>query len=300
MHGNIIGSIAGGRFNGQKEKQRAYFEFFDESCQITGESLSSLSVMETLIKKVPEGEIEAAYKNNLIKWNNKYPDVHISRSIDVSPVGWVFDSLDKTRSVARAFAQITFKDEENIMAAECFASCIYLARAKKSVTDIKEWIMTNFPSIELNKSVFDYYSLGETTTSYKNIFEKGLSAFLESKEYEGAIRNSVFIGDRPEISSSIAGALAEAMYGVPDELIEKSHKYMSDDVKLVIEVFNSFIGNNTEGGTTLFKEVVNAKGQISIKDVLDNIDRVIRYANEAVAKDKMEKGLTEKEVVNNE
>ena len=237
--------------------------------------------------------MENEYKDILLKWSNKYPDIHISRSIDVSPVGWVYDSLDQIRSVARAFAQITFKDEENIMAAECFASCIYLARVKKSVTAIKEWIMAEFPSIETNTSVFDYYSKKEVSTSYKNIFEKGLSAFFESKEYERAVRNAVFIGDRPEISSSIAGALAEAMYGVPDEIIEKSHEYMSDDVKEVIGTFNSFIGNITEGGTTLFKEVVNAKGQISIKDVLDNIDRVIRYANEAVEKDKKDKAKLE-------
>lgn len=70
----------------------------------------------------------------------------------VSPAGWLYDTLERTREVARATANITHNHPEGLKGAEATASAIYMARTGKSKEEIKKFIESEF-GYNLNRTI---------------------------------------------------------------------------------------------------------------------------------------------------
>ena len=74
---------------------------------------------------------------------------------------------------------------------------------------------------------------------------QALTCFIESKDFESAIRNAVFIGGDTDTNASIAGALAEAFYGlhnIPLDMISGAMAVLQKDSSDMIPFMNTFYG----------------------------------------------------------
>ena len=60
---------------------------------------------------------------------------------------------------------------------------------------------------------------------------QAIVCFLESEDFEDAIRNAVSLGGDGDTQACIAGAIAEAYYGIPEELEEEIFRYLDDNQK---------------------------------------------------------------------
>ena len=67
---------------------------------------------------------------------------------------------------------------------------------------------------------------------------EAITAFLEGESFEDVIRNAISLGGDTDTLGAIAGAMAEALYGAPDELKEKANEYLTEDILSVIDEFN--------------------------------------------------------------
>lgn len=70
----------------------------------------------------------------------------------VAAAGWLYASIEETRNIAVATAEVTHNHPEGIKGAEATVSAIYLARMGYSKIDIKDYITGKF-GYNLNQSL---------------------------------------------------------------------------------------------------------------------------------------------------
>ena len=142
----------------------------------------------------------------------------------VSPVGWLFDTLEETERVAKISAEITHNHPEGIKGAQATAAAIFLARTGKTKPEIKEYIETKY-GYDLDRT-WEYLnqSYGWKSSCQETVPE-AIIAFLESDSFEDAIRKAVSIGGDSDTLACITGGIAEAFYKeIPEYMIETTQR----------------------------------------------------------------------------
>ena len=142
----------------------------------------------------------------------------------VSAVGWFFDTLEETERVAALSAAITHDHPEGIKGAQATAAAIFLARTGHSKDDIRMYITERF-GYDLSRSWDYWYEIYDWDSSCQGTVPQALIAFLESANFEDAIRKAVSLGGDSDTLACITGGVAEAFYGgVPEDISVKVQK----------------------------------------------------------------------------
>ena len=138
----------------------------------------------------------------------------------VSPVGWAFETLEETLEAAKKSAEVTHNHPEGIKGAQATAACIYLARTGKSKEDIRKYIELKF-GYNLNRTCDEIRPTYVFDESCQGTVPESIIAFLESTDYESAVRLAVSLGGDADTMGAITGGIAEAYYGGVPEHIRK-------------------------------------------------------------------------------
>ena len=78
---------------------------------------------------------------------------------------------------------------------------------------------------------YDFYEICQRSVP------QALEAFFESTSFEDAIRNAISIGGDSDTLAAITGAVAEAYYGIPDDLKETALSYLDNRLLGITERF---------------------------------------------------------------
>ena len=158
----------------------------------------------------------------------------------VSSVAWMFDTIEEVRRAARLSAEVTHNHPEGIKGAEVTAGAIFLARAGATMEQIKSFAECfydlDFTIDEIRPTYYHKESCQETVP-------EAIVAFLESTDFEDAIRNAVSLGGDCDTLTCITGSIAEAFYGVPEELKRKCRTRLPDELEAILLRFESFLKN---------------------------------------------------------
>ena len=142
----------------------------------------------------------------------------------VSAVGWFFDTLEETERVARISAEITHNHPEGIKGAQATAAAIWMARNGKSKADIKAYIESKY-EYDLNRTWEYLNKTYDWDSSCQGTVPEAIIAFLESNDFEDAIRKAVSMGGDSDTLACITGSIAEAFYKkIPTHMIEPTQK----------------------------------------------------------------------------
>jgi ADP-ribosylglycohydrolase len=156
----------------------------------------------------------------------------------VSPVGWARDTLEGVLVEAKKSAEVSHNHPEGIKGAQATAAAVFLARKGKGKAEIKKYIEDTF-HYNLNRKVAlirEDYQFDETC---QGSVPEAIIAFLESTDYENAIRLAVSIGGDSDTIACITGGIAEAFYGeVPALIAEKVLALLPSEFIGVIEAFS--------------------------------------------------------------
>ena len=117
------------------------------------------------------------------------------------------------------------------------AGAIFLARKGKSKEEIKNYIESEF-DYDLSRNLEEVRKTCEFNETCTISVPEALVAFFESENFEDAIRNAVSLGGDSDTLAAIAGSIAEAFYGIPENLVEKCRKYLPQEMLKVIDDFN--------------------------------------------------------------
>ena len=167
MIGAIIGDIVGSRFEFDQGDKSREFELFNSRNCFTDDTVMTIAIAEALMdvgKDAGEAEVKAAVIKSMKKWGQQYPDAgYGARFISwvltedpkpygsygngsgmrVSPVGWMYDTMERTREVARWTAEVTHNHPEGVKGAEATAAAIFMARTLASFEEIAAYLKAN-------------------------------------------------------------------------------------------------------------------------------------------------------------
>ena len=165
----------------------------------------------------------------------------------VSAVGWMFDSLEETERVAGISANITHDHPEGIKGAQATAAAIFMARNGASKEEIKDYISKKF-EYDLNRTCDQIRPSYSFDVSCQKSVPESIIAFLDSTDYESTLRLAVSLGGDSDTQACIAGAIAEAFYGIPDDIIMEASsripQYFKETIVKIAE--NSAYGSRME------------------------------------------------------
>lgn len=156
----------------------------------------------------------------------------------VSAVGWMFDSLEKTLEVAKETAVVTHNHPEGIKGAQATAAAIYLARTGKSKQDIKQYIEMAF-SYDLGRTCDEIRPFYRFNESCQGTVPEAIIAFLDSSDFENAIRLAVSLGGDSDTLACITGGIAEAFYGIPKDIEKQVSDKLPGTFQKVIKEFKN-------------------------------------------------------------
>ena len=245
--GDVLGSVH--EFKPVKTKD---FELFSPNCNFTDDTVMTVAVAEACMN-------EESYVDSLQAWGRKYPFAGYGSwfgrwifsenpkpynsfgngsAMRVSSIGWLFDDEEMVLQKASESAQITHNHEEGIMGAQSIALGVYLARKGSTKEQIKEKLESTFG-----------YSLGRTLKNIrpKYYFDEtcqgsvpeAIIAFLESDDFEDAIRNAISLGGDADTQACISGALAEAHYlSIPKPIKEFVVSRITPEMLMVLNDFH--------------------------------------------------------------
>lgn len=246
MLGAIIGDIVGSRFEFNNHRSTE-FELFHPDCTFTDDTICTVAVADWLMNK-------GSLKNKMRGWCRRYPSsyggmfqrwIHDENmgpynsfgngaAMRVSPVGWMSNDANFVYYIARMSAEITHDHPEGIKAARCIAESIRRLRNGESKEKLK-WFLN------------PYYNLDQTCDQIRktNTFDEtcqvtvpqAIVCFLESTDFESAIRLAVSIGGDSDTIAAITGSLAEAHYGIPWEITKHIFEILPKDMLDVIKEF---------------------------------------------------------------
>ena len=262
LTGAIIGDIVGSNyeFDNHKTENPYDFELFTPDCFFTDDTVMTIAVAEALMKvdpEEPEEDIRAALVSSMKKWGRQYPHAGYGgrfrrwlreegtepyssygngSAMRVSPAGWLYDDMFTTRYMARLTTAVTHNHPEGIKGAEATAAAIFLARKGEDEADIRDYIEAEFgyriPSS--CNAIRPTYAFNETC---QKTVPQAFTAFMDGRGFEEVIRLGVSIGGDTDTLCAIAGSIAEAYFGVPEDIAETAKSYLPEEMLDVLDAF---------------------------------------------------------------
>ena len=163
----------------------------------------------------------------------------------ISSVGFAFNTLDEVLVRAAEYTAVTHNHIEGIKGAQATAAAIFLARTGTTKADIKQYTGATF-RYDLSRSVDEIRPTYRFNESCQETVPEAIVCFLESNDFEDAIRNAISLGGDSDTLACITGGIAQAYYGVPSAIADRAMSILDEDLKRVTD---RFMSNYCTGGT---------------------------------------------------
>ena len=231
MLGAIAGDVIGSVFE-QRHVKTTDFPLFTEESRFTDDSVLTAAVADALLQG-------RSYEENLRTFYRFYPRAgygylfgswgrgEISEpyqsygngsAMRVSPVAYVHDDLGSVLAEAEASAMVTHDHPDGVAGAKAVAAAVFLARRGADKAAVKAYLSENF-AYDLERRLDEIRPDYRFDATCPGSVGEAVIAFLESSDFESAVRLAVSLGGDADTQAAIAGAIAEPFYGgVPEPI----------------------------------------------------------------------------------
>lgn len=276
MYGAILGDIIGSPYEWHNIKQKD-FPLFRRRSRFTDDTVMSLAVADgfmTALEGIEEDKemadlggsvnlsdadldaISEAIVRSMKHFGKKYPNAGYGgrfsmwiavgtepynswgngSAMRTSSAAWIFSDIETVRKMAALQAAVTHNHPEGIKGAEALSSAIYLARTGGSKDEIRQYVTEEF-GYDLSRTCDEIRPTYEFDVSCQGSVPEAIIAFLEGEGFEDVVRTAVSLGGDSDTIGAMAGSIAEAFYGVPDELKQKCEEFLPEDLRTVLIKF---------------------------------------------------------------
>lgn len=251
--GDIVGSVY--EFNNYRGKD---FSLLQTASTFTDDTILTVAVADALLTGV---DYVTAFKQYYQRYPNPCgsygarfaqwaasakPEPYNSwgngSAMRVSPIGFALDTLEAVLHEAERSAAVTHNHPEGIKGAQATATAIFLARQGASKGDIKTHVETIF-GYDLSRKLDDIRPVYRFNESCQETVPEALIAFLESEDFEDALRNAVSLGGDSDTLTCITGGVAEAFYGVPEAIAQAILDRLDPFLRQKTETFRQRFSN---------------------------------------------------------
>lgn len=250
MIGAIAGDIVGSVYEWANIKSKE-FPLFTNKSFFTDDSILTIALADTILTGTP-------YVKNLKTFYRWYPDGGYGGSFHswaqsehsapynswgngaamrISPVGYAFDDLDTVLRKAEEFTAVTHDHPEGIKGGQSVAASIFLARTGKTKEEIRRYIESHF-GYDLSRHVDDIRPTYTYDVSSQGTVPQAICAFLDSSDFEDAIRNAISLGGDSDTLACITGGIAQSFYGgVPSGIQDAVYSVLDERLGTITQQF---------------------------------------------------------------
>ena len=249
MLGAIIGDIAGSRFE-FKPMNRYHFDLFTKECDFTDDTICTVAVADAIINDRDFGACVhewcrrypcpmGGYGGRFARWVHSdepmpYKSFGNGAAMRVSPIAWFADSREKALELAAKTAAITHDHPEGIKGAQTVALAIFNALQGMDVKAVLEDCV-KFSGYNIDLELDDVQNKFDETC--QGTVPVALWIIGQSSSFEGAIRRAICLGADADTLGAIVGSIAEAIWGIPEDMQQEMMHYLPSDMKRVVLQF---------------------------------------------------------------
>ena len=246
MLGAIVGDIVGSIYEWNNHRSKE-FPFFGEGADYTDDSVLTMAVADALLHGLPPQKAlylwatrhpKRGYGGSFSRWLNTwelepYNSWGNGAAMRVSPAALLANSLDEALSLAERVTAVTHDHPEGLKGAKAAAHAIFLARFGAGADEIRR-VVAEIYRYDMDRtvdSIRPHYVFNE---SCQETVPEALICALEATSFEDAIRNAISIGGDSDTVAAIAGPVAEARFGIPDEIARAAMEMIPEDMQATL------------------------------------------------------------------
>lgn len=248
MLGSIIGDIAGSVYEFNNYRAKDFAPFFHPEAGFTDDTVCTIAIAEALLHdKCPARTLKewgerywsnGGWGRSFALWLGSdsiepYGSYGNGAAMRVAPAGLLATSLEEAQALAVKVTEVTHNHPEGLRGAGATASAVYMARTGSSADQIRDYVTEMF-GYDLSRTVDEIrpgYVFNETC---QRSVPEALTCVLEANSFEDAIRNAISIGGDSDTIAAIAGGVAEAMFGIPDDIANEVWPKLPLDMRQVL------------------------------------------------------------------
>lgn len=255
MYGALLGDIIGSTYEWHNVKTEE-FELFPRGSRFTDDTVLSVAVADAILhndfgcdyrekyafwyKQFYKRYPDAGFGQMFMEWANA-KETYVQRSygngaaMRVTAIGYAFDNMKDVLKQVKYSCYYTHKSREAIKGAQAAAAAVFMANHGKSKEQIRAFIEKKL-SLKLNFTLDDIRAeyVFDSRASYS--VPPAIVAFLESENYEDAVRKAVSVGGDSDTIACMAGGIAEAYY---KEILEIGKGFLDMELKKIVNEFNT-------------------------------------------------------------
>ncbi|MBQ9249124.1 MAG: ADP-ribosylglycohydrolase family protein [Oscillospiraceae bacterium] len=261
MIGAILGDMVGSRFEFRNYLSKD-FAFLTADSEFTDDTVMTCAVAQALMdskedfsdlsekavaamRRIGRQFPNCGYGRRFYHWMftddpQPYNSCGNGSAMRVSPVGFAARDVEAAKALSAAVTRVTHDHPEGMKGAEATAVAIVLARQGRTKDEIR-------------RAMEAYYDLSMTVEAYRSMWRghgkeicqvsvpQALVCFLEGADYEDVIRNCISIGGDSDTIAAIAGGIAEAFYGVPEDYVRQAKSKLDPRLLTVVDDFRVWL-----------------------------------------------------------
>ena len=254
MIGAIIGDMAGSRFEHHPHRagiDPLGFPLFTGESRFTDDTVMSIAVSQALMDAAGDPDrLSEACALRFKEYGRRYPAAGYGgrfrqwlasddmrplgsfgngSAMRVSPVGWSFGTLEETERMARASAEPTHNHPEGVKGACSVAAAIFLARQGQCPEEIRDHIQRAY-GYDLSQHIPEIGNTGFDSTCQGSV-PQAIVCALETASVEEAVRAAILLRGDADTQGAIAGSIAEALWGVPEDLKNQAEARLDEHLR---------------------------------------------------------------------
>lgn len=262
MLGAVIGDIVGSKYEFTNHKSTKFPLFIDVIDRFTDDSVMTLSIASALLKcngnyknlsdvaikemqRIGRNYPRCGYGGRFYNWMftdnpQPYNSCGNGSAMRVSACAWAARSLEEAKELSDKVTRISHNHPDGLKAAEATTVATYMALHGSSKEEIEEVVKRDYYNIDftIDKIRPLTYHVETCEESVPIAFE----AFFEGNSYEEVIRLAVSAGGDSDTIADIAGAMAEAYYGIPEEIRKHGLWFLDNKLRDIVERFEKKFG----------------------------------------------------------
>jgi ADP-ribosylglycohydrolase len=253
--GAIAGDIIGSVYEARPIKTTK-FPLFHPRCRFTDDTVLTVALADSLmhgssfvglLKQYYRAYPHAGYGGSFHKWaqsedSRPYNSWGNGSAMRVSPVGFACATLEDVLSRAQRSAEVTHDHPEGIKGAQAVASAVFLARTGQSKEQIKNYVERAF-GYDLDTPLDEIRPTYEFLVSCQKSVPQAIRAFLESDDFEDAVRKAVSLGGDSDTLACMAGGIAQAFFGgVPVVITSRVYELLDEQLGNITRKFTEEFG----------------------------------------------------------
>ena len=248
MLGAIAGDIIGSWYEFRNIKVKTFQPLFHEGARFTDDTVCTVAIADALVHELdPVATLQRWGRDYWSNggWGQRFnlwladdnPQPYNSwgngAAMRVSAAGLLGTSLEHALELAYRVTVITHDHPEGIKGAQATAAAIWLARNRQNAEEIRRTLVARF-GYDLEQTVDEIRPGYKFTESSKDSVPQALICALEAIDFEDAVRNAVSIGGDSDTIAAIAGSVAEARFGIPDDIAAQAWSFLPVDMRSVL------------------------------------------------------------------